>query len=153
MSDAYGIAHFLYYGASCGLSPVYHVNYYLYPTILSMSPINDFRKQLELYLFGILVIIAIFYGGWRAYPLVAGPHITIVSPEDGAIVASSSFSLVGKVSRVKNISIQGRSIPIDKSGNFNEILVAQAPYTLIVMTATDFYNKSITKTMRVIPGK
>jgi hypothetical protein len=118
-----------------------------------MSPIFDLRKQLEIYLFGSLIVITALYGAWRAYPLVAGPHITITTPQDNATVSSSTFTISGRVTRVKNISIQGRPIPIDKKGNFNEILVAQAPYTIIVLNATDFYNKSITKTMRVMPGK
>lgn len=116
-----------------------------------MSPAFDLRKQLEIYTFAILLITAIVYGGWRAYPLIAGPHITISSPQDGAVVSSSTFQISGRVSRVKNIEIQGRSIPIDKEGNFVEILVAQSPYTIITVTATDFYDKTITKILHVIP--
>lgn len=116
-----------------------------------MTPLYDLRKQLEIYLFAILIVISMVYGGWRAYPLLAGPHITIVSPQDGETVASSTFLFSGRVSRVKNIEIQGRPIPIDKDGNFSEVLVAQAPYTIITIYATDFYDKSITKVMRVVP--
>jgi hypothetical protein len=116
-----------------------------------MSPIFDLRKQLEMYLFGTLLIIAILYGGWRAYPLIAGPHITINSPSDGETVSSTTFQISGRVSRVKNIEIQGRPIPIDKDGNFTEILVAQAPYTNIIIYATDFYDKTVLKTLRVVP--
>lgn len=116
-----------------------------------MSPVFDLRKQLEIYLFGILIITAITYGGWKAYPLLAGPHILINSPHDGDMVASTTFQISGRVSRVKNIEIQGRSIPIDKEGNFTEILTAQYPYTIIIINAVDLYDKTITKTLRVIP--
>ncbi len=116
-----------------------------------MSSVTDLRKLLELYFFGILLLTAVIYGGWRAYPLFVGPHITIHTPSDGEAVASTTFQLTGQVSRVKDISIQGRSIPIDKEGNFSEILTAHAPYTILVITATDFYNKTITKTLKVIP--
>lgn len=116
-----------------------------------MSPLFDLRKQLEMYIFGILIITAILYGGWRAYPLLVGPHININTPQDGDTVASTTFQISGRVSRVKNIEIQGRPIPIDKEGNFNEVLVAQYPYTIIVINAIDFYDKTITKTLKVIP--
>ena len=82
-----------------------------------MTPIYDLRKQLEYYFLGALIVITIFYGLWRAYPLLAGPHITINTPKDGSMVASTTFVISGKVSRVKNIEIQGRPIPIDKDGN------------------------------------
>ncbi len=116
-----------------------------------MSPLFDLRKQLEIYFFGMLIITAVLYGGWKIYPLIAGPHITITSPHDGDTVASTTFQITGRVSRVKNIEIQGRPIPIDKEGNFIEVITAQNPYTTIVITATDFYNATITKTLRVIP--
>lgn len=116
-----------------------------------MSPVYDLRKQLELYVFGTLLLVAILYGCWRAYPLIAGPHITINYPKDGELVASSTFQISGRVSRVKNIELQGRPIVIDKEGNFSEILVTQAPYTIITLYATDFYDKSITKVMKVFP--
>ena len=116
-----------------------------------MSPIFDLRKKLEFYFLGFLLIIVLLYGAWRAYPLIVGPHITIKTPHDGDIVASSTFIISGKVSRVKNIEIQGRAIPIDKEGNFSEILVAQAPETIITIFAIDLYNKTVMKVIRVTP--
>jgi hypothetical protein len=118
-----------------------------------MAPIFDLRKQLETYLFGGLVAVSVMYGLWRAYPLIAGPHITINTPLDGETVSSSTFLISGQVSRVKNIEIQGRAIPIDKEGIFSEILVAQEPYTILTIKATDLYDKTVVKTLHVIPGK
>ena len=116
-----------------------------------MSSIKDLRKQLEVYFFIILIATATIYGLWRAFPLLAGPHVTIISPKNDSTVASTTFQLTGNVTRVKDITVQGRSIPIDKNGNFTEVLVAQPPFTIITISATDFYNKTITKTLRVIP--
>lgn len=111
----------------------------------------DVRKKIELYGIILLVVIAISYGGFRAYPLIAGPRITIYNPHDGDTVSSGTFELSGQVSRVKEITINGRPIPIGTDGHFTEILMAQAPYTIIVISATDFYGKIITKTIRVRP--
>jgi len=121
-----------------------------------MTPISspyDLRKKLEVYGIVFLVLSAIFYGGFKAYPLIAGPSIVIYNPHDGDIVPKTTFELSGQVSRVKEITIQGRPIPIGTDGHFTEILTAQAPYTILVMTATDFYGKKITKTLRVIPER
>lgn len=118
-----------------------------------MAPIFDFRKQLEKYLLLTLLLTSFSYGVWRAYSLITGPHITITYPHDNDTVSSSTFKISGRVSSVKNISIQGRSIPIDKEGNFNEILVAMSPYTIITLHATDAYGKTITKVLRVVPSQ
>lgn len=111
----------------------------------------NLRKKLEAYFLGVLILISLVYGGFRAYPLIAGPTVTIYNPHDGDTVASTTFELSGQVSRVKEITVQGRSIPIGTDGNFAEILIAQLPYSIIVITATDFYGKTVTKTLRVRP--
>lgn len=112
---------------------------------------EDTGKRIEKIFLGILVVLALAYGGFRAYPLILGPSLVVYYPNDGDIVASSSFEVSGRVSKVKEITIQGRPIAIDQDGHFKEILVAAPPYTILVLTATDFYGTSITKTVRVIP--
>jgi hypothetical protein len=112
---------------------------------------NDLRKKIEIFFIGLLVLLALIYGGWRAYPLIAGPNITLYNPHDGDNVASTTFELSGQVARVREITVNGRPIPIGTDGHFAEILIAQAPYTILVITATDFYGATITKTLRVIP--
>ncbi len=112
---------------------------------------EDTTRKLEKYFIWALVLIALLYGGFRAYPLLNGPVITLYTPGDGDIVASTSFEVSGKVSRVKEITIQGRPVPIDTEGHFKELLVASPPYTILVITATDFYGASVTKTVSVIP--
>ena len=111
----------------------------------------DLRKKIELYFVGSLLVIALIYGIFRAYPLIAGPSITIYSPQDGDIVASSTFEISGQVSRANEITLQGRPITIDTEGHFKEVLVAYLPYTILVLHATDKYGATITKTLRVIP--
>lgn len=118
-----------------------------------MKPIFNLRKQLEIYFFWILAIISLSYGVFNIYPLIMGPNITIISPKDKEIIGSNTFVVSGKVSRVKNIILQGRPIVIDKEGNFSEIVVMQDPSTKIIIVATDLYNKTTIKTLEVIQKK
>ena len=116
-----------------------------------MDESYDLRKKIEVLLIIMLIMTALSYGIFRAYPLLAGPQVEIYSPSDNDIVSSTTFEISGKVKRVKEISVQGRLIPIDTEGNFREVLVAYAPYTILTVTATDFYGATIQKTLRVIP--
>lgn len=109
------------------------------------------RKKIEATLMGLLVLIAISYGIIKTYPLYAGPYIEIYNPHDGDTVSSSTFEISGKVLRAKEISIQGRLIPIGTDGHFAEVLVANPPYTILVLRATDTYGTTKIKTLRVIP--
>lgn len=114
-----------------------------------MNEHYDLRKKLEFYGLTVLVLISLSYGGFRIYPLVAGPQVIVYNPHEGDIVGSSTFEISGQATRVREITIQGRPIPIGTDGHFAEIIMAQAPFSTIVITATDFYGKSITKTLRV----
>jgi hypothetical protein len=116
-----------------------------------MSGMYDARKRLETYLISFLICIAVLYGIYRAYPLLTGPSIVVTSPYDGEIVGSSTFEVTGTVKRATVITVQGRPITIDTKGAFTETLVASLPYTILVLTATDSYGKTVTKTIRVIP--
>lgn len=116
-----------------------------------MTPYYDLRKRLEIFFLALLVVVAVSYGAFRAYPLVAGPSITVYSPADGEYVASTTFEISGQVKRANIITLQGRPITIDTEGHFIETLVAQAPYTILVLVATDAYGETVSKTLRVIP--
>jgi hypothetical protein len=109
------------------------------------------QKKIGQLLLYFLIIVAIVYGLFRAYPLIVGPSVDVFTPIDDDIVASTTFKISGKATRAKTIEIQGRLVPINTEGFFDEILVADYPYTDIIIRATDFYGKSITKMIRVIP--
>lgn len=118
-----------------------------------MTEHRDLRKLFEIAFFVILILIALSYGIWKAYPLLAGPKIVVTSPLHNATVSTSTFEITGYVARVKEITLQGRPIPIGTNGEFREILVADYPYTTIILSATDFYGKTVTKTLQVSPQK
>lgn len=111
----------------------------------------DVRKRIETALVISLVILTVMYAFYRIQPLIIGPSITIYHPKDGDYVASTTFEISGKVTKVKEITLQGRPIAIDTDGHFKELLVANPPYTILVLTATDFHESTVTKTLRVIP--
>ncbi len=111
----------------------------------------DPRKKIEIFAVVLLVCVALVYGGFRAYPLVAGPSISLYAPQDGDTVASTTFQISGQVRRTREITLQGKPITIDGDGRFVETLVAHSPYTILVLVATDQYGAKVYKTLRVVP--
>ena len=104
-----------------------------------MTDFSDRRKQIEGGIIALLLILTVSYGVFKAYPLVTGPKIEIITPFDGDEVASTTFQISGIVTRSKEITLQGKPITIDDHGNFTETLVAYYPYTILVLVATDKY--------------
>jgi hypothetical protein len=101
----------------------------------------------------LLIIVPSSYGLFRAHPLIVGPQITVISPQDGESVASTTFQISGTVKRSTAIYLQGKPITVNEKGAFTETLIAVPPYTILVLVATDKYGATTTKTLRVIPKK
>jgi hypothetical protein len=116
-----------------------------------MMPYYDLRKRLERVFLWTLIAGSVCYGLFRAYPLVAGPSIVLYSPAEGDYVASTTFEVSGRVERASVITLQGKPITIDVDGHFSETLVAQLPYTILVLVAKDAYGETVSKEIRVIP--
>lgn len=114
---------------------------------------DSIRNKITWWSLTILLIVVVGYGLFRVYPFFMGPVITIYSPADGDEVGSSTFQVSGKVERAKEIKLQGRIITIDTEGLFTETLVTHAPYTILVLEATDSYGKKVQKTLQVTPIK
>ena len=113
---------------------------------------DSIRNKITLWSLIILVLVVVGYGIFRIYPFLMGPVITIYSPQDGDEVGVSTFEVTGKVERAREIRLQGRLITIDTTGVFKETLVTHAPYTILVLEATDTYGKKVQKTLQVRPA-
>lgn len=109
------------------------------------------RTNILTWSLGIFLIIVFIYGIYRMYPLFIGASITVYSPMDGEVVASTTFQVSGKVERAREIKIQGKPITINTENIFTETLISHYPYTLIVIEATDKYGKITRKTLQVTP--
>lgn len=92
------------------------------------------------------------YGGIKLIPYLSGPSVEIYSPEDNGTIASSTFSVSGRVLRAKTISLQGKAINVDTEGYFNETLVSYSPYTILTLEATDKYGKTVEKRLTLTPS-
>lgn len=114
---------------------------------------DSIRNKITKWSLALLLGIILIYGLFRVYPIVVGPVITLTSPQDGEIVASSTFLVTGKVARAKEITLQGRPITIDTEGNFKETLVTHSPYTILVLEAIDTYGKKVQRVVQVRPNE
>jgi hypothetical protein len=112
---------------------------------------DSLQKTLSTFATTLLIIIPILYGAFRIYPLLTGPVAKITSPHDGEYVSSTTFEVIGYAKRASTLYLQGKPITVNEAGQFTETLVTQAPYTILILVATDKYGASATTTMRVIP--
>jgi hypothetical protein len=112
---------------------------------------HNLQKVLQKVALAFLITVPTLYGIFRAYPLFMGPVAVITSHHDGMLVSSTTFQVSGYAKRASTLYLQGAPITINEKGEFKETLVSHAPYTILILVATDKYGTSATTTMRVIP--
>ena len=97
---------------------------------------------------GILVILAILgYSGYAAERVFKGPAITIDSPVGGAALESALVRVAGHVERASSLTLNGRLIAVDTSGQFAEELLLAYGYNILELVAVDRSGKTVTKTI------
>jgi hypothetical protein len=107
----------------------------------------------KIFIAGIVAVIAIgllyfIYRTSRAY--LAGPNITITSPADYAAFSTSTATITGRVMRVQDITLDGRSITIDDKGNFRETILLMPGYNIETLAAHDQFGHVTQKRLELV---
>lgn len=101
------------------------------------------------YLLAIVLVLLAGYGALEAWPLVAGPSLSISSPVEGESVPDGILTVVGRALRVNALSLDGAPLLPDQQGNFSATLTFPAGGTILTFVATDRFGRTITKTREV----
>ena len=91
---------------------------------------------------GVFILI-LGYGLFQARNIIAGPEITITTPQNGASVNDPLVVVSGIATNINSITMNDRQIFIDKQGNFSEKLLAPEGYTIIKVAAQDKFGRRI----------
>lgn len=110
---------------------------------------NDTKFWLRLGTLIFFVLLIGVYSYYQSRKLIAGPEITIKSPQNGATVADPLVEITGIASNIKDISLDDRPIFIDEQGNFDEKLLMPPGYTIITFKAHDRFNHFTEKTLEL----
>lgn len=98
--------------------------------------------------FGVLTLL-IGYGGMEAWPLIAGPSLSIASPTDNAPFPSGIVSVRGKASRAAELTLNGTPVLREENGDFSSTLTFPRGGSLLTFVATDRFGRSVTATRSV----
>jgi hypothetical protein len=119
-----------------------------------LFPYNPFMHQrqrvirtLEWTIVGLFVVIVIGYSGFAAKRVFEGPQISIEAPSDGATMSTSLIVVQGTTKNALSLTLNGRLIPIDTTGRFQEQLLLSYGYNIIELVATDRTGEALTKTI------
>ncbi len=101
----------------------------------------------------LLIILAILliagYGAFEARRLIAGPHITILSPIDGTATSSRAVILSGIAENISFLTINDTPAYTDESGHFVQVLSPPQGYAVFTVAATDRFGRYARAQVRV----
>lgn len=115
------------------------------------NSINSIQGNLWKWLtigFGSIILI---YGVMRITPIMRGVVIETQLPESEEM-AMNAIMLTGKANHARTLSVNGRPILIDPSGNFNDELILAPGMNKIQILAEDIRGKQHSKEL-IVMGK
>lgn len=98
----------------------------------------------------LFVSTIVIYGLYQSRGILSGPLISITTPQNGETVFAPLVQVAGSAPRVKDLTLNGRSIFIDMEGNFNERLLLLPGYNIIELTARDVGGKEARRTIELV---
>lgn len=96
----------------------------------------------------LVLLILIGYGVVEALPLVEGPSLSITVIRD-ASSTPGVVTLSGSAKRVTELALDGAPILTDENGGFSRLIVLPRGASIMSLTATDRFGRSITKQQTV----
>ncbi len=99
----------------------------------------------------IFIVLAVFalYGAIEAWPLVAGPSLTITSPADNATIEGGIVTVAGSAARAARLTLDGANVLRDQEGSFSTTLTFPRGGSILTFVATDRFGRTVTATRNI----
>ena len=101
------------------------------------------------YLIGAVLLVLAGYGLIKAWPLMAGPALSIMSPTNNAPFPGGIVSVRGRAERAAAIMLNGAPLLHDQSGDFSSTLTFPRGGSILTFVATDRFGRTVTETRSV----
>lgn len=91
------------------------------------------------------LLLLVGYGLIEARHLLAGPSIKLAIPSNYTTLEDGFIGISGVANNTENLSLNGGPLPIDEGGNFMETVVVARGSSILSLTATDRFGRSVTE--------
>ena len=101
------------------------------------------------YFIGAVLIILAGYGCLEAWPLIAGPTLSITSPLNNVASAAGNVAIAGYAAHAAQLTLDGAPLLHDQSGRFASTLTFPRGGSILTFTATDRFGRTVTATRSI----
>ena len=104
--------------------------------------------MIKYFTFAILLILT-SYGFQEAWPLIAGPTLSIASPTNNASFSSGIVNVQGRAKRAATIRANGALLLQDQNGDFSSTLTFPHGGSILTFSATDRFGRTVIATRTI----
>ena len=101
------------------------------------------------YILGAILLILIGYGLIEAWPLLAGPSLTIESPLENSSVPEGIVTIAGQARRAASLTLNGAPLLHDQEGRFSSTLTFPEGGSILTFVVTDRFGRSRIETRTI----
>lgn len=101
------------------------------------------------YLISLVLLVSVGYGFTRAWPLIAGPSLSIASPTDNAPFPGGIVTVRGKAERAATLTLNGALLLHQEDGAFYSTLTFPKGSSILTFVATDRFGRRVTATRTI----
>ena len=96
------------------------------------------------YLIGAVLLVLALYGAVKAWPLIAGPSLSVTSPADYASFPDGVVMVEGVATRAATLTLDGAPLLHQENGSFSSTLTFPRGGSILTLVATDRFGRSVT---------
>ncbi len=82
--------------------------------------------------------------------LIFGSPLSIVTATDGTTVESAFLPVSGNAKHARDVRINGRSVTLDRKGNFADSVILSPGYNVVEVALKDQFGKEKVKTYHLV---
>ena len=101
------------------------------------------------YLIALVLLVLIGYGLIEAWPLLAGPSLSILSPAQNAPYPGGIVNIRGTAGRAASLTLNGTSVLHDQNGDFSSTLTFPRGGSILTFVVTDRFGRTVTATRSI----
>ncbi|MFZ1075400.1 MAG: Ig-like domain-containing protein [Minisyncoccia bacterium] len=101
------------------------------------------------YFIAAVLILLAGYGFMEAWPLIAGPSLSITSPANNASLPGGQITIAGTATRAAQVTLDGEALLHDQQGRFSSTLTFPRGGSILTFTATDRFGRTVTVTRSI----
>src|SRR3989344_5126509 len=106
--------------------------------------------DLKIIVLTIVAIAILGYAYHRTGDLIRGPRVTIVAPENGAVLTEPLLRIAGRVDNAAALSINGRAVFTNERGEFDDEILVSRGYNVFEISAGDRFGRTAMEKIEVV---